>query len=94
MILSMHAVKLHLPITLLGRPRISRSAFLNGQYVTPVPDGYFVHLERVRGENKKMKMIENARGAVANGSADPEEIRMATNGAEVRMMVVLLLRGL
>ena len=56
----------------------------NGQYVTPVPDGYFVHLERVRGENKKMKMIESARGAVANGSADPEEIKMATNGAEVK----------
>ena len=56
----------------------------NGKYVTPVPDGYFAHLERVRGETKKIKMIENARDAVANGSADPEEIRMATNGAEVK----------
>lgn len=29
-------------------------------------------------------MIENARTAVANGSADPEETKMATNGAEVK----------
>ena len=56
----------------------------NGQYITPVPDGYFVHLKRVRDENKKMKMIENARDAVANGSTDPKEIRMAINGAEVK----------
>ncbi|MCJ1450545.1 amidophosphoribosyltransferase [Mycoblastus sanguinarius] len=58
--------------------------FFNGQYVTPISDGYFVYLERVRSEIKKIKMIENARGAVANGSVDPEEIKMATNGAEVK----------
>lgn len=56
----------------------------NGEYVTPVPDGYFAHLERVRGETKKIKMVESARGAVANGSADPEDIKMAANGAEVK----------
>ena len=55
----------------------------NGQYVTPVPMGYFEHLERIRGETKKMKVMESAREAVANGSAGTEEIQMATNGVEV-----------
>lgn len=55
----------------------------NGEYVTPVPKGYFEHLERIRGETKKMKMMESAREAVANGSAGTEEIQMATNGVEV-----------
>ena len=54
-----------------------------GTYVTPVEDGYFEHLERVRGETKKLKVMEHARVAVANGSAGEEEIRMATNGVKV-----------
>lgn len=55
----------------------------NGEYVTPVPEGYFQHLEQVRGETKKMKVMESAREAVANGSAGAEEIQMATNGVKV-----------
>lgn len=55
----------------------------NGNYVTPVPDGYLAHLERVRGESKKMKVIESAREAVAQGSAGLEEFQIAANGAEV-----------
>ncbi|KAK4695014.1 amidophosphoribosyltransferase, partial [Lecanoromycetidae sp. Uapishka_2] len=55
----------------------------NGEYVTPVPPGYFQHLEQIRGETKKMKVMESAREAVANGSAGAEEIQMATNGVEV-----------
>jgi len=43
-----------------------------GKYVTPVSDGYFEHLERVRGETKKMKVLESAKNAVlmlfANGA--------------------------
>lgn len=52
----------------------------NGRYVTPVAPGYFEHLEKVRGESKKMKLMESAREAVANGSAGREEYEMATNG--------------
>lgn len=55
----------------------------NGQYVTPVSDEYFIHVERIRGENKRMKVIEKARKAVADGLADDEEFQIAVNGAEV-----------
>ena len=54
-----------------------------GSYVTPVEADYFDHLERIRGETKKLKVMERARGAVANGSASEEEIQIATNGVEV-----------
>lgn len=54
-----------------------------GTYVTPVEPGYFEHLERVRGETKKLKVMESAREAVANGWAGAEEIEMARNGVEV-----------
>ncbi|KAH8730455.1 phosphoribosyltransferase-like protein [Phaeosphaeriaceae sp. PMI808] len=54
-----------------------------GKYVTPVDDGYFAHLERIRGESRKTKVMESAREAVVNGVASSTQIRIAAKGAEV-----------
>ena len=49
----------------------------NGEYDTAVPEGYFEHLENVRGQTKKIKVMENARQAVVKGSAGQEGPQMA-----------------
>ena len=54
-----------------------------GKYVTPVDDAYFLHLEKIRGESRKLKLMESAREAVANGSANHQEMQMATTGVRV-----------
>ena len=51
--------------------------------MTPVAPDYFEHLERIRGESKKAKVLKSARQAVANGSAGEVELQMARNGVEV-----------
>jgi amidophosphoribosyltransferase len=54
-----------------------------GKYVTPVDASYFEHLERIRGESRKMKVMESAREAVVQGVAGETEVRMAAKGVEV-----------
>jgi amidophosphoribosyltransferase len=54
-----------------------------GKYVTPVDDRYFEHLERIRGDRRKAKVVESARQAVMQGVAGESDIKLAQNGAKV-----------
>ncbi|RDL36529.1 N-terminal nucleophile aminohydrolases (Ntn hydrolases) [Venustampulla echinocandica] len=54
-----------------------------GKYVTPVTKGYFEHLERLRGEGKRLKTLQGAKEAVCNGQAGEREFELVTNGAVV-----------
>ncbi|KAK4982863.1 amidophosphoribosyltransferase [Elasticomyces elasticus] len=66
-----------------GRDQQFEVGVFCGKYVTPVDSKYFEHLECVRGESKKLKAMESARGAVRQGRAGEEEVKMATNGVKV-----------
>ncbi|KAF7898433.1 hypothetical protein EAF00_004879 [Botryotinia globosa] len=54
-----------------------------GTYVTPVQDGYFEHLEQIRGETRKMKVLESAKEAVIHGVAGEKEFNLISQGAVV-----------
>lgn len=54
-----------------------------GNYITPVGDDYFQYLEKVRGEGRKLKVMESAREAVVNGFASRKDFQMAANGVRL-----------
>ncbi|KAH8684553.1 amidophosphoribosyltransferase-like protein [Tricladium varicosporioides] len=54
-----------------------------GKYVTPVSDEYFQHLEKIRGENKKAKIVEAAKALLLTGHAGEKEINLIKDGATV-----------
>ena len=54
-----------------------------GSYITPVGAGYFEHLEQLRGEGRKHKLMAEARKAVALGTAADVQMQMAANGVVV-----------
>ena len=49
-----------------------------GKYVTPVTEGYFEHLEQIRGESRKLKVLESAKEAVMHGVAGENELNLIT----------------
>lgn len=58
------------------------SGVFSGCYVTGVPEGHFEHLERVRGRNKKPKILEAARRTIGDTSTD-EDLSQAVAGVEL-----------
>jgi amidophosphoribosyltransferase len=52
-----------------------------GDYITPVKDDYFAHLDALRGSRKKDKEIELARQAVVQGVADGNDTKVVLAAA-------------
>ncbi|KAK2875100.1 hypothetical protein FQN49_001770, partial [Arthroderma sp. PD_2] len=55
----------------------------NGTYTTPVSAAYFEHVEKVRGEGRKIKRVESARTAVLNGAVSQENLLLASSKVDL-----------
>lgn len=54
-----------------------------GKYVTPVTEGYFERLEKVRGRTKELKVLDAAKEALLHGVAGEEQIEIVKRGANL-----------
>jgi amidophosphoribosyltransferase len=55
----------------------------SGNYITPVNGCYFEHLEHIRGEARKLKVMDKAREAILSGIAGRREFEIAQNGVQL-----------
>ncbi|RDW83834.1 amidophosphoribosyltransferase [Aspergillus mulundensis] len=67
----------------LEHPRDFEVGVFCGNYVTPVSDGYFDHLEKIRGEGRKVKAVDRAKEAVTHGFASEKDFQIAANGVKM-----------
>ncbi|PYI29026.1 Amidophosphoribosyltransferase [Aspergillus indologenus CBS 114.80] len=67
----------------LAEPQDFEVGVFCGNYITPVSDGYFEHLEELRGEGRKIKALDRAKEAVTHGFASETDFKMAANGVKL-----------